>query len=293
MPDSWYLPTLVSAVALGFYNICNKHAVKDNSVMPVIFFATLSGTAFFVLAALCRGNLAALCRATAGEQLLVALKSLLVASSWICVYYALRELPISLAAPIRSTSPLWTLAGGILIYGEIPSWAQAAGMTLILVGYMGFSFIGGREGFPWRSRGMRLILAGTLLGAASALYDKYLLNVRHLDRTMLQFFFAVDLVATLGAAWAVRRRFGRRRPLIWKWSIPATGILLILSDFCYFHAVSQPGAPISMISMLRRCSCVVTFFVGARIFHDVNLKRKTVALALLIGGAVVLALAGR
>ena len=291
MISAWYLPTVISAAALGFYDICKKHAVRDNSVMPVLFFATLSGTGFFVLMTLARGGAAQMFRCGWDGQMLVALKALLVSSSWICVYYAMRELPISLAAPIRSTSPLWTLAGGILLYREIPTWTQALGMAVILTGYMLFTFLGGREGFPWRSRGMRLILAGTLLGAASALYDKYLLNVRRLDPVMLQFFFSLDLVAVLGAAWAVRTRFGHRHPFVWKWSIPATGILLILADFCYFYAVSVPAAPISMISLLRRCSCVVTFFLGAKLFHDVNLKRKAAALVLLLGGAALLALA--
>lgn len=291
MVYSWYLPTLISAVGLGLYNVTNKHAVKDNAVMPVVFFATLSGSAFFVLVSLCRYGAAPFFRGAATEHILVIAKAMLVSSSWICVYGALRELPISLAAPIRSTSPLWTLAGGILLYREIPNWHQAGGMVLILTGYMMFSLLGGKEGFSWRSRGMRLILAGTLLGAASALYDKYLLNVRQMDRLFLQFFYSLDLVAVLGAAWGAAALFGRRDKLVWRWSIPSTGVLLILSDFCYFYALGLPGAQISMISLLRRCSCVVTFFLGAKLFHDVNLKRKTAALVLLLGGAALLALA--
>jgi drug/metabolite transporter (DMT)-like permease len=36
---------------------------------------------------------------------------------------------------------------------------------------------------------------------------------------------------------------------------------------------------------------VVTFFLGALIFHDRNLKRKTAALLLLLTGAAILAFA--
>jgi transporter family protein len=205
--------------------------------------------------------------------------------------FKLLELPISLASPIRSTSPLWTLAGGILIYREFPSWFQALGMAVILSGYILFSFFGSREGFPWKSKGMQLIIAGTLLGAASALYDKYLLNTRQLDPGMLQFYFSLYLVVFLGAAWGIRTLFGHHHPFQWRWSIPVTGILLILADFCYFNAVSVPDAPISMISLLRRCSCVVTFVLGVKIFRDVNVKRKAAALVLLLAGAAILALA--
>jgi transporter family protein len=225
------------------------------------------------------------------EFLLVLLKSAIVGSSWICVYYAMRELPISLASPIRSTSPLWTMIGGIAIFREIPTIMQGIGMITILIGYMLFSMLGKKEGFPWKSKGMQLIIAGTMLGAASALYDKFLLNTLQLDRQMLQLYFSLDLVILLGAAWGIRKLFGHPHPFTWKWSIPATGILLIIADYCYFFAVSQDGAPISMISLVRRCSCAVSFFIGAMIFHDRNITRKTWALLLLIIGAALLAMA--
>ncbi len=35
------LPVLASALALGFYDICKKHALRDNSVMPVLFLSLI------------------------------------------------------------------------------------------------------------------------------------------------------------------------------------------------------------------------------------------------------------
>lgn len=291
MLNSWWLPTLLSAIGLGIYDVCKKHAVKENSVMPVLFLATLCGSTFFVIFSALRGDLLPAIVCSTRDFSLVMLKSAIVSASWICVYYAMRELPISLASPIRSTSPLWTMIGGIAIFREIPTLWQAVGMATILIGYMLFSILGKKEGFPWKSKGMQLIVAGTLLGAASALYDKFLLNTLQLDRQMLQLYFSLDLVLLLGAAWGLRTLFGHRHPFIWKWSIPATGILLILADYCYFYALSSEYAPISMISLLRRCSCAVSFFIGALIFRDKNIKAKSWALLLLIIGAALLALA--
>ena len=45
----WVLPILGSALVLGVYDVFKKHAVRENSVMPVLFLATLSGTLFFML----------------------------------------------------------------------------------------------------------------------------------------------------------------------------------------------------------------------------------------------------
>lgn len=189
MLNSWWLPTVISACCMGVYDICKKDAVKDNSVMPTLFFTTLCGSVFFVLLALVRGELLTSFACTPKEYFLVLAKSTIVASSWICVYYAMRELPISLASPIRSTSPVWTMLGGILLFGEVPNWLQAIGIVLIFAGYFLFTKLGKLEGFSWKSRGMQLIILGTLLGAASALYDKFLLNTMELNRQMMQMYF--------------------------------------------------------------------------------------------------------
>ena len=261
--------------------------------MPVLFFATLCGSTLFAVMTFLTGTWKECVSCDGPVWLLILLKSLLVGASWTCVYYAMRELPISLASPIRASAPLWTFFGSIALYSEIPTLWQGIGMLLIFSGYYFFSVFGKLEGFSLRnSSGMHLIVLGTLLGAASALYDKYLLGVLHLPRGTVQFWFSVDLVWILGLAYAVRSCcFGQKHAFQWRWSIPATGILLIAADYLYFYALSLPGTSISIVSLVRRCNCLVTFFVGVIWFREKNIRRKAFALALILLGVFLLALA--
>ncbi len=288
----WFLPIIGSALGLGFYDVCKKHAVRGNSVMPVLFFATLTGSLTFVAGILLFGDFRSAISCSLRVWCLLLLKSLLVGASWTCVYYAMRDLPISLAAPIRASSPLWTFLGGLILFQEIPDFRQAFGMILIFGGYYFFSVLGRMEGFSFRrSRSIHLILLGTLLGAASALYDKYLLNTVRIPRDTVQLWFSIDLVFILGAAYLIRR-FALKSVyrFEWRWTIPATGILLILADFLYFYAVSIPDIHISILSLVRRCNCVVAFGFGCWLFHDANVKRKAVALLFILLGVAVLGL---
>ena len=288
---AWLLPVIGSALALGFYDLCKKHAVRDNSVMPVLFYATLCGSLFYVVITLLAGTASAVC--SLQVWWLILLKSLLVAASWTCVYYAMRELPISIASPIRASAPLWTFLGSLVLFSEFPTLLQGIGMLAIFTGYFLFSVFGKLEGISFlRSRGIRLIVLGTLLGAASALYDKYLMNVLKISPKTVQFWFSIDLVFILGAAFLVRSLFfGQKRRFEWRWSIVFTGILLILADYLYFYAVSLPDIHISILSLVRRCSCIVTFGVGVYYFRDAHIKRKAVALVLILSGVFLLALA--
>ncbi len=290
MAVQWLLPVLISALALGFYDICKKHAVRDNSVMPVLFYSTCFGAAGYVLFLALTGVLGAAARISGAEFSLIAFKVLLVGGSWICSYYAIRELPITLASPMRSTSPLWTFLGGVLIFGERLTPLQIVAAAVIFAGYYAFAVCGKMEGFRLRSRAMVLIVAGTLLGAASALYDKYLLNVRQLPKERVQFYFMLGLTAMLGASYLFRRGFGHRHPFVWKWTIPLTGILLVAADAVYFYALGLPEAPISLIGLLRRMSCIVSFGFGALMFGERNIRRKLLALVLFLLGVLLLSL---
>ena len=38
----WALLSLISALFIGFYDICQKHALRGNPVLPVLFAMTLT-----------------------------------------------------------------------------------------------------------------------------------------------------------------------------------------------------------------------------------------------------------
>ena len=287
----WFLPILGSALALGFYDIGKKMSVDKNSVMPALFFATAAGFLVMLGATVFRGTLPDCFQLEFSFYLHVLIKALIVGSSWICIYYAMRELPVSISSPIRASSPLWTLIGALILFHEIPTLWQGVAMLLIFGGYYIFSIIGKMEGIHFtKSKGIYLIMLGTLIGSGSALYDKYLLGVLKLDREMLQFWFSADLVIVLGLAWLIRTAFGHKHPFEWRWCIPITGILLIVADWLYFYAVSVPDAQIAILSLVRRSNCLVTFAVGGLWFHDKNLKQKAIPLLLILAGVVLLAL---
>ena len=289
----WIPSILISALLLAFYDIAKKHSVHSNAVMPVLFVATLCGSLFFASALALAGGLQAALAISAAHFGLVLLKSLLVAASWVFVYYAMRALPISIVAPIRASAPLWTLVGAILLFHEVPTPVQAAGMASIFVGYWLFSVAGKAEGIHFtRHAGVFYAFAGTLLGAASALYDKYLLRSCGIERNTLQFWFALDLVAVLGLFLLVQRLAGlQRTSFTWRWSIPVVGILLMAADWFYFGALSQEGVAISVLSLIRRSSVLVSFTLGAWLFRESNLRKKSVALAAILAGVAILCLA--
>ena len=86
--------------------------------------------------------------------------------------------------------------------------------------------------------------------------------------------------------WWPKRKEGT--PFKWRWSILLISIFLSVADYVYFYSLSLDGALISVVSMVRRSSVLVSFMLGALLFHEKNLRSKAIDLALVLLSMVLL-----
>lgn len=292
----WILASLVSALFLGVYELCTKHAVRANAVMPVLFFSTITGAAVWsglmVADAVHPGALPRSLVAdplTVTQHLQLALKSGIVAASWLFTYFALKHLPLSIGSPIRATSPLFTLFGAILILGERPSAWEMTGVMTTLASFVGLSFAGKGEGVHFhRNKWVGFIMAGTLFGAVSSLYDKYLLGTLRFSVPTVQAWFSIYLAVMftpffIGWKW----RLWERNEFEWRWSIPVIALALLAADYIYFGALRDPASLVSLVMSLRRGSTLVAFAGGLLLFGEPNgLKKLPAVIGILAGIAM-------
>ncbi len=262
--------------------------------MPTLFWATFCGTAFYLICVSAGGHFIEYASDVkpVKDFWLITLKTIIVGSSWICTYYGLRDLPLSIVSPIRATAPLWTFVGGVFLFHEIPSLLQGLGMLLIFGGYYYFSVIGKAEGISFlKHRGIHLIFLATLLGALSALYDKFLLTNAGIAKNTMQFYFSIELVLFFGAVWLFRKIFFKDGiKFQFRFSMVLTGVLLIVADYLYFSAITVPDTQIAILSLIRRSSCVISFLLGFGFLKDVNFKQKCIAMLIIIIGIIVMSL---
>lgn len=285
---------MASSVLLAFYDISKKASVKENAVLPVLLLATIAGAAAYVASLGAFGGIGPALEVGARDLALIGIKSVIVATSWVFTYCALRTLPITIATPIRASAPALVFIAALFLYGERPTLAQGAGMALVFAGYWMFSWAGRHEGIDFlRSRAVWFAVGGMFMSALSSLWDKFILQRCAIPVETVQFWFQLGLVALYALLLAAQRLLGLRHDRFeWRWSIPATGILLALADWLYFHGLAIPDVPISAGSLLRRFSVVITFALGAVFFRERNLRRKGLALAAIIVGVVLISLSG-
>lgn len=298
----WLMLALVSALLLGIYDVSKKVSVQGNAVIPVLLSSVLISSGIllpFLLISWVRPELLAgtpffVPKVDFTTHLLLVVKAVIVLTSWLFAYFAMKHLPITLASPIKATQPVWVVVGGVLIFGEKLNAYQWAGVLVTLVSFFMFSFAGKKEGFSLRSsKWLWFIILATLSGAVSGLYDKYLLHrFDHMAvQTYYTFYQALIMTMITVFLWYPTRK--KTTPFQFRWSIAMISIFLVAADFAYFYALTMPDSLISVVSTIRRAGVVVPFLYGALIMGDKHLKMKAIDMIGVVLGMLLLFLGNR
>ncbi len=285
----WILFAFVSATLLGFYDVFKKQSLRDNAVLTVLLLNCLFSSVIFLPMAW---------HAPFGGwevQKYIVLKAFIVLSSWICGYYAMKHLPLTVVGPVNATRPMLVLVGAMFLFGERLNLFQWAGVLLALSSFLLLKLGGKKEGIDFmHNRWIFCLVAAALLGACSGLYDKYLMSPPEsgglgLDRLTVQSYFNFYQLAIMLAVVSSERLKGRQETRFqWRWTIPLISLFICAADLAYFYSLSLDGAMISVVSMVRRGSVIVSFMMGAFLFHERNLKSKAVDLVLVLLGMLFL-----
>jgi drug/metabolite transporter (DMT)-like permease len=296
----WIYLGLLAAFFLGLHNLCKKHAVQGNEVFPVLLGTVASG--FLIIAPFFLGSIffseytkeigfyiTPIPWETHGY---IVLKSIIMTASWVLAYQALKHLPITIVVPIRSAGPFFTLIGALLIYKEQPNFLQWIGFFLIIFSVLLYSKLGKKEGINFkRNKWIFAIIAATLLGASSGLYDKFLIQQLALNPQTLQFWFCwytlLILIAILAINWFPYAE--KRHAFKFRWSMIAVGIFLQVADYFYFKALQDPDALIMLLSAIKRSQLIIAVVLGGILFKEKNKRKKLIPLAgILLGIFLIL-----
>lgn len=297
----WALLAFVSAALLGCYDFFKKVSLKDNSVLVVLFLNTLFSTVIFLpfiflsQQGCIESGMLYVPEGTLQQHLYLVLKAVIVLSSWLCGYIGIKHLPITIVSPIQATRPVLVLLGALLLFGEKLNLYQWVGVLTAILSFYLLSRSGKREGIDFKhNRWVFFVIMAALLGAVSALYDKFLM--RSLEPMFVQSWFNLYQCLLMGAivlAMIAFTKNGGKRHFSWRWSIPLISLFLAAADFCYFSALAQDDALIAVVSMIRRGSVVVSFAFGALLLREKNLKSKAVDLLFILIGLFFLYLGSK
>lgn len=299
----WLLLAFCSAALLGFYDVFKKKSLSNNAVLPVLALNTLFSSIIFIPFILLSHFAPQMLQDSifyvpnsGGWEVhkFILLKSFIVLSSWAFGYFGMKHLPLTIVGPINATRPVMTLVGAMLIFGERLNLYQWIGVFMAVISFFMLSRSGKKEGIDFKhDRWIWFVVLAAVLGAVSGLYDKYLME--RFNNMQVQAWYNIYQLFMMGGVlmflWWPKRKTST--PFRWDWCIILISVFLSAADFVYFYALSMEDSMISIVSMVRRGSVVVSFLFGAMMFHEKNLKSKAIDLLLVLIGMFFLYLGSR
>ncbi|MBD5308024.1 MAG: EamA family transporter [Bacteroides sp.] len=283
----WVTLAVASALFLGVYDIFKKVSLRDNNVLAVLFLNTLF-SAVLMSPVVIHGLFDRTLDFDTTAHLLIMLKAVIVLGSWILGYFGIKHLPLTIAGPVNASRPVLVLIGALIIYSEHLNVIQWIGILIGFLSLFLISQVGRREGFALtQSKWLWFSFGAALLGAVSALYDKFLL--RSFSPLSVQGWYAFYQFIFMGSLLFLLNRIQASRVLFrWRWSILFISVFLTTADIAYFYALSLPDSMISIVSMIRRGSVMVSFFYGVLILHEKHVRAKIVDLLILLVSLILL-----
>ena len=304
----WVVLAFVSALCLGFYDISKKVALRDGSVVDVLTASILISSCILLIPLLLSRLAPSLMSETAffvptldlRGHLLTLLKSVIVLSSWLCAYLALKHLPISVVSPWQATRPMWTLIGAMLIFGERLNPWQWIGVLLaigsiFLFQLSSFDFRLSTLSRPRLRSNYYLALAlAIIIGAGSGLYDKYIMRLY--DHNAVQVYYTLYQAVMMLCVWMIvnqknlQSKISNIKSIKQFWAIILISLFLIVSDNVYMLALQDPDSMIAVVSTIRRGGTVIGFAYGLIFLKEKDPYKKVLCMLGILAGLICLAL---
>lgn len=299
----WLGLAFLSAMLLGFYDISKKKVLRNNAVIPVLCLNTLFSSIIFLpfiigSAAGWLDNSSMFFTQTYGWEghKYILLKSVIVMGSWICGYYGIKNLPLTIVGPINATRPVMVLIGAMTFLSEHLNVWQWAGVIIAILSFYLLSRTGKKEGIDFKhNKWIALVILSNMLGAVSALFDRWLLNPEGIgiDKMALQSWYNIYQCIMLSILLLIikfshHKDEKREKTFHWDWWIISISVFLSAADFVYFYALTSGDAMVSIVSMIRRGSVIVSFLFAALVLKEKNLHSKMFDLLLVIVSLLLL-----
>ncbi|MBQ7684278.1 MAG: EamA family transporter [Bacteroidaceae bacterium] len=205
---------------------------------------------------------------------------------------ALRGGDLSVLGPINSYKSIVGLVTGIILLGELPSWAGVLGMTLI-VGGSYFVFDTTDEGFSWRmlrNREIRYRIWAMILTAIEAVFLKKVVLLSDTPTSLVTWCCFGMVFAFLSLAlMRIPLRSDLRKNSSSDWLrycllVLSIGTMTLTTNYAFKYM--NVGYALALFQL----STLVSIAFGYKLFHETDIRKKVLGSVIMIVGSAIIIL---
>lgn len=283
----WILFAVGSAFFAGATSVLAKAGIKSVSSDFATAFRTGMVLIFSWLMVFVVGCQNAVSTITPRALVFLALSGAATGLSWLCYFKALSIGNLSKVVAVDKSSTFLTILLALIFFHEPFHWLTGLGIAVMIVGTALMLEKGdAKKG----ERGWLFYAAGSAVFAAlQSILGK--VGVQDMNSTLAT---ALRTVVVLIFAWAIV--LGKKEGGDWKKMTRRDAVLLVLSGIttgaswlCYYRALQTGRA--SVVVPIDKCSMLFAVALSAIFLKEKQTRRSLLALALVVAGTFMIALA--
>lgn len=283
----WILFAVGSAFFAGATSVLAKAGIKSVSSDFATAFRTGVVLIFSWLMVFVVGCQNAVSTITPRALVFLALSGAATGLSWLCYFKALSIGNLSKVVAVDKSSTFLTILLALIFFHEPFHWLTGLGIAVMIAGTALMLEKGdakkGEKGWLFYAAGSAVFAAlQSILGKV---------GVQDIDSTLAT---ALRTVVVLIFAWAIV--LGKKEGGDWKNMTRRDAVLLVLSGIttgaswlCYYRALQTGRA--SVVVPIDKCSMLFAVALSAIFLKEKQTRRSLLALALVVAGTLMIALA--
>ena len=277
----WVILTAFYGLAKGARDGLKKKALEKGGVMEVLFLYT--ALAFLLTIPFSRDIFGI----PPIYYLWIFFKSFVIFLAWILAFTSIKKMPVSLYGVMDTARMLFSTVIALIFLGETMTLSKGIGLALVLCGLVIVNLGHGKADENVEFKYIIFSLLTCLFNAISGVMDKALMSTGDINASQLQFWYMFYMTVLYGIYILAARVPLRLSTLKTDYWIVILSVLFVVSDRALFMANAYPESEVTVMTLVKQLSVVVTVLTGKLVFHEKNILQRAICACVVIAGVVV------
>lgn len=277
----WIVFIILYGIFKGLREPIKKAALKRNGVLETLFMYTFLGFIMSVFSVKDVFSLSLDC------YIIIFIKSLIIFIAWIWTFTSVKALPVSLYGVIDMSRVLFSTLMGVVFLGERLTFKGSISLVLVMLGLYLVNLKREGKDEEYNAKYIWITIFSCALNALSGTIDKFIMSDYVITSAQLQFWFMFMLSMMYLVYIIIKKEKVDVKGCITNPYIYAISFLLVLGDRMLFIANADPESKVTIMTLLKQSSAIVTIIAGKVIYKEKNILFKILCAGIIIFGIML------
>ncbi len=279
--ELWIVFTLIYGILKGAREPIKKSILNGIGVLPALFGYTFIG--FLMSVPFARDIFSF----PPYLFFFICLKSAVLVFAWMLSFKGIRKIPVSVYGICDMSRVIFSTLLGVVFLSESLTLKGIISLALVALGlyFANQRKAAANEGYQLKY--VWYILLSCFLNGISGILDKYVMATGQITSSAFQFWFMFTLSLFYFIYILIKKEKFEFKKTFTNPLVYILSFLLIFGDRIVFIANADPSSKVTIMTLLKQSSAVVTILLGKLIYKEKNILKKLACACIIIIGIVL------